>query len=264
MKKVTVIGAGITGITTAYELVQQGFSVRIVDEHRYPAMKTSYANGCQLSASNSETWNSWSNVSKGLKWMTQADAPLKISPQPTAHKIGWMARFLANIPHQKSNTHITCQMALSAHAVYDDIANREGIEFDRLNRGILHIYRSLKDLKHARRVNELYIDCGLERREVTPSEIQAIEPGLDTSNIIAGFYNDQDFTGDIHKFCNHLFKVLRAKYAVDFAPMPVNHDNIRSVSQEGPVVICAGVNSPNLAIALQCIILVQKLHGLVY
>ena len=247
MKKVTVIGAGITGITTAYKLVQRGFKVRIIDQNKYPAMQTSYANGCQLSASNAETWNSWSNVRKGLGWMTQSSAPLKISPQPTAHKIGWMTRFLANIPNQKRNTHLTCSMALAAHAVYDKIANDESIDFDRVNRGILHIYCKEKDVKHARSVNELYKDCGLNRREVTPEEIEAIEPELDTGNIIAGFYNDQDFTGDIHKFCNNLFKVLRAKYAVDFMNKPVNDLDIRTIAREGPVVICAGVNSPGLA-----------------
>ena len=43
-------------------------------------MATSYANGGQLSVPNAETWNSWRNVKKGIKWLTQADAPLKLIP----------------------------------------------------------------------------------------------------------------------------------------------------------------------------------------
>ena len=59
---IAVIGAGITGVTTSYFLAKKGFKVHLIERRRYPAMATSYANGGQLSASNSEAWNSWKNI----------------------------------------------------------------------------------------------------------------------------------------------------------------------------------------------------------
>ena len=50
--KAVVVGAGITGVTTAYYLAKAGYEVKIYDARKYPAMATSYANGGQLSASN--------------------------------------------------------------------------------------------------------------------------------------------------------------------------------------------------------------------
>ena len=50
--KAVVIGAGNTGVTTAYFLSQNNIDVTLVESRRYPAMATSYANGGQLSASN--------------------------------------------------------------------------------------------------------------------------------------------------------------------------------------------------------------------
>ena len=35
MKKIAVIGAGITGVTTAYALVVRGFEVTVFDRNRY-------------------------------------------------------------------------------------------------------------------------------------------------------------------------------------------------------------------------------------
>ena len=84
MTTVAVIGAGVTGLTTAYELLDRGFEVTVFDRHRYAAMETSFANGGQLSASNAETWTQWGTVLKGLKWMLQADAPLLVNPAPDA------------------------------------------------------------------------------------------------------------------------------------------------------------------------------------
>ena len=75
MPTVAVIGAGITGVTTAYQLMSRGFDVTLFERQRYAAMETSYANGGQLSASNAEVWNHWSNILKGMRWMVQPGAP---------------------------------------------------------------------------------------------------------------------------------------------------------------------------------------------
>ena len=54
MPRIAIIGAGITGVTSAYALSKLGYDVTVYDRQRYPAMETSYANGGQLSASNAE------------------------------------------------------------------------------------------------------------------------------------------------------------------------------------------------------------------
>ena len=89
--KVAVIGAGITGVTTAYFLSQKNIDVTLVEGRRYPAMATSYANGGQLSASNSEAWNSWHNVKTGFKSLiSKKHSSLIINPFPTINKLSWL------------------------------------------------------------------------------------------------------------------------------------------------------------------------------
>ncbi|WP_299968912.1 D-amino acid dehydrogenase [uncultured Roseobacter sp.] len=212
MSKVAVIGAGITGLTTAYELLNQGFDVTVFDRNRYAAMETSFANGGQLSASNAEVWTQWGTVLKGLKWMLQADAPLLVNPAPTFHKMRWMMEFLSNIPNYKANTIETVRLAIAARAVLFDMADREGIDFDLERRGILHFYDRQKDLAHARKVNLLLQEGGLDRREISVDEIRQIEPALQ-GDLVGGFLTESDSSGDIHKFTMGLAKACTRRGA---------------------------------------------------
>jgi len=257
MSKIAILGAGITGITTAFELHRLGHEVTIYDRQRYAAMETSFANGGQLSASNAEVWNSWSTVFKGLKWMLKADAPLLVNPKPSWHKLSWMAEFLAAIPQYETNTVETARMAQRARHVLLGMADDAGVDFDHSPVGILHFYKSQSELKHARKVTALYAKAGLKRDELTPDEIRAQEPTL-TGDFAGGFLTESDSTGDIHKFTFGLAEWLRSR-GVNF----MMEREIRSAkatdsgvqvetAQDGvlehdQVVVCAGVGSRALA-----------------
>ena len=243
--KITVVGAGITGITTAYFLAKAGHEVVIYDKRKYPAMATSYANGGQLSASNAETWNSWKNITKGMKWMLKADAPLKFNPSFDVDKYTWIFKFIKAIPQAKDNTFKTCEWALKAHSLYKQIAKEEGISFDMVEKGILHFYTDKNEFENARKVNKIYNKAGLKRWEVSAKECLEIEPALvPPPKLLGGFYNETDFTGDIHKFCVNLFNVLQTRYKVKHIQKELN--TLREIPK-GPVVVCAGVHSKELA-----------------
>ncbi|WP_172331922.1 D-amino acid dehydrogenase [Mangrovicoccus sp. HB161399] len=207
---IAVLGAGITGITTAFQLHDRGFEVTVIDRQRYAGMETSFANGGQLSASNGEVWNSWATVFKGLKWMLKSDAPLLVNPKPSWHKISWMGEFLANIPHYKANTIETARMAQAARGVFVEMAERAGIDFNHEPAGIVHFYRKEKDMAAARKTNELYKAAGLERRELSPAEVLAAVPQLRT-DVVGGYMTESDTTGDIHKYTFGLAQWLKGE-----------------------------------------------------
>jgi len=256
MSKVAVIGAGVTGLTTAYELLDRGFEVTVFDRNRYAAMETSFANGGQLSASNAEVWTQWGTVLKGLKWMLHADAPLLVNPAPTLHKMRWMAEFLSNIPNYKRNTVETVRLAIAARAVLFEMADREGIDFDLERRGILHFYSQKKDLAHARKVNALLAEGGLIRRELGPDEIREVEPTLN-GDFVGGFLTESDSSGDIHKFtmglaraCARRGAILRFGTKVEDLSAQDGHVRVTEGGSEhifDAVVVSAGVQSRDFA-----------------
>ncbi|MBE0412537.1 D-amino acid dehydrogenase [Yoonia sp.] len=234
MPTIAVLGAGITGVTTAYSLMIRGFDVTVYDRQRYAGMETSFANGGQLSASNAEVWNQWSTVLKGIKWMLQGDAPLFVNPRPGWHKVSWMTEFLANIPRYKTNTVRTARMAVAARVGLAEMAEKSGVDFDFSPAGILHFYKAEKDLKHARMVNDLLAEGGLERRELTVDEVMAREPAL-RGDIIGGFWTESDSTGDIHKFTMGLARWLETQGVTFRLGVPVTDLHLRD---DGVYVEC--------------------------
>lgn len=267
MAHIAVIGAGITGITTAYSLLDHGHTVTVFDRHRYAAMETSFANGGQLSVSNAEVWNHPATLVKGIKWLFRRDAPLLLNLKPSWHKYSWLAEFVAQIPRYRDNTIATVRLALAARRALFDMAEREGIAFDLERRGILHIYRDRAGFEHARDVNALLQAGGLERRAVSDAEIKALEPTIH-GDFYGGFYTPSDATGDIHLFTRGLAAACvrrGARFVHDAAVERVGASDagvrLRWRSAEAPadvpeesaadaVVVCAGVASRRFAAML--------------
>ena len=136
---IAVIGAGITGVTTTYFLTKKGYKVSLIESRRYPAMATSYANGGQLSASNSEAWNSWSNAVYGIKSLFSSNSSVILNPTPSINKIAWLVSFIASIKNKNIITQQICRMAISSIKLYEEIANKEKIKFDLYNLSLIHI-----------------------------------------------------------------------------------------------------------------------------
>ncbi|MCZ8252258.1 MAG: D-amino acid dehydrogenase [Hylemonella sp.] len=263
MKSIAVIGAGITGVTTAYALSKRGFAVTLFEQHRYPAMETSFANGGQLSASNAEVWNHTSTILKGLKWMLKSDAPLLVNPKPSWHKLSWFAEFIANIPNYRRNTVETARLAVAARQHLFAWAEAEGVDFDLKQQGILHIYRDKAGFDHAAEVTKLLVQGGLSRRAVTPDEMRAIEPTL-AGKYYGGFYTESDSTGDIHKFTHGLAaaaarlgvqtlygqEVVRLRSDGNSASVTLRGELGEQTLRYDGVVVCAGVKSREFAAQL--------------
>ncbi|RUV66135.1 D-amino acid dehydrogenase, partial [Mesorhizobium sp. M5C.F.Ca.IN.020.14.1.1] len=261
---VAVIGAGVTGVTTAYKLAKAGYRVSLFDRHPYPAMETSFANGGQLSASNAEVWNNWATVVKGLKWMFAPGAPLLVNPKPSWHKLSWMAEFVATIPGYERNTETTARLAIEARSHLKQMAVDENIAFDCEDRGILHFCKTKGDFEKASRVTGLLARAGVHRTAVTPDDIKTIEPAL-SGEIYGGFFTDSDFTGDIHKFTNGLAAAcwrlgVENRLGCDVKRIEASRDgqkvrfHRRAEAGEkvedqsfAKIVICAGVHSRRFA-----------------
>jgi D-amino-acid dehydrogenase len=252
-KSVAVIGAGIAGLTTAYYLAKKGYKVVVYEQERYSAMKTSFANGGQVSVSNSEVWTTWSNVKKATKWLFTKDAPLLIRPKLDYKQWKWIIKFLYHTATgaYKRNTAWTIRAGVEARKLYDQLVQEEGICYDHLKAGIVHFYKDEQYWDNAKQVKEIYNTNGCEWDLLTPLQVKSLDPALhDINGVIGGTFTPSDSTGDIHKFCQQLSIVLINKYNVEFkyeSSVTEKYDMNALTELFDAVVVAAGVGSTELA-----------------
>jgi len=254
--KIAVVGAGIAGITAAYYLAKNKHDVTVYEKEPYVAMKCSYANGGQLSVSNSEVWTQWSNIVKGLKWMLKSDAPLLIRPELDWQKAAWLFKFVQSTLRKDSDirTAQIIKFGLQSRRLYNTIARTENIKFDYKKSGILRFYKNKEYFDSARSLISLYNDSGVELDVIKPEGILEIEPRLYhvKDQIIGGIWCEDDAVGDIHKFCGNLASVLELRYNVKFV---YNHKvtAINDLSEFEKIVIANGSDACEFMIDNLCV-----------
>ena len=92
--KVCVIGAGVIGCATAYELARQGHDVNLLDAAQAPGLGTSYANGAQLSYSYVEPFASPATLRALPKLLLSRGSAVRFYPRWDWRQWVWGLQFL--------------------------------------------------------------------------------------------------------------------------------------------------------------------------
>ncbi len=218
--KILILGSGLLGVTTAYELSKRGFEVTVIDRQGLPAAETSFANGGQLSYSHAEPWASPSLLPKLPKWLIHPDSPLVFRPRADKEMIKWGLAFLRNCTNFRANTNTVnlLRLGLYSRKCMHSIMNSEKLDFDYSNKGILHIYGTQAELEHGKRQVEFQAKFGGDEKILSRDQVLALEPALAHSSqtIFGGIHAHHDESGDANSFCAQLAKIATEKYGVKF------------------------------------------------
>jgi len=206
--QVTVLGAGIIGVSTAWHLLQRGHEVTLVDRQANAALETSFANAAQISVSYCEPWANREAPLKTLKWMFSDESPLLFRPQLDWAQWRWGLQFLAECNDAAFVRNVAQLVALGAysHEALKDVVNETGIEYDRLERGIAHYYTDQKSFDGAASAAAVMQRFGVQRSVVSREALLAIEPALKSfsDRIVGGTYTKTDESGDARVFTQKL------------------------------------------------------------
>ena len=75
--RVAVLGAGVIGVSTAYELLRDGHEVTVVDRRQEPASETSYGNAGMVAPGHAYAWSSPKAIRTLLRALFRDDLALR-------------------------------------------------------------------------------------------------------------------------------------------------------------------------------------------
>ena len=215
--KVIVLGAGIIGVCTAWHLLGQGHEVTLVDRQPDAALETSFANGAQISVSFCEPWAHAGAPLKVAKWLLRDDSPLLFRPRLDPHQWRWGLSFLTQCNDAAFERNVRQLVALGrySHQSLKDVVAATGIEYQRLERGILHFFSSAADFKAGAAGAALMRRHGVDRRVLGRDEVLAVEPALAAfgPQIHGGTFTPSDESGDAMVFTQKLAALCKARGA---------------------------------------------------
>jgi D-amino-acid dehydrogenase len=206
--KVLVLGAGVVGTTSAWYLSRAGHQVTVVDRQPVAGNETSFANGGQISVSHAEPWANPHVLPQVVKWLGREDAPLLWRWRADSAQLAWGLRFLLECLPGRTRQNIAAivSMALYSRSCLRTLRAELGLQYDQLERGILHVYTDRQDFARAAEAARLMRQLGLDRDTVDVDRCLQLEPALADAGhlLVGGDYTRSDESGDAHQFTQAL------------------------------------------------------------
>jgi D-amino-acid dehydrogenase len=233
--KVIVLGAGVVGVTSAYQLAKAGHEVTVIDRQEGPALETSFANAGEVSFGYCSPWAAPGIPMKAMKWLFMQHAPLILRPKMDTAMLSWMAQMLMNCTSDRYaiNKSRMLRIADYARVSLAEVRSETGVAYDERMQGTLQLFRTQQQLDaSAKDVKALAAD-GVPYEVLDPEGCIRVEPALRhvREKIVGGLLTPKDETGDCFKFTNAL-----ALKAAELGATFSYGTNIKALDVEGGVV----------------------------
>lgn len=205
---IIVVGGGVVGMTTAWELNRRGHRVTVLERHGIAGNETSRGNAAQRSYGVVYPWADPAMVFKALPWMLKQDGPLKMPMPPSMNTLRFMfstLRYAWSPGLFGLNKRAMLRLGMHSRERFLALEEELDLHFDGDHRGLLHLASSPEALESHRQTGRLLGELGIASRLLTPAQVREAEPGMVGYGPLYGALSyDTDGTGDCHLFCREL------------------------------------------------------------
>jgi len=253
-----VVGAGIVGVTTAYELACLGHEVTLFERRAGVAAEGSFANAGVLAPGYVTPWAAPGMSAKVLRQMLGRHAAVRFDGLSALAQLPWMLRWrLACRPRvYAANRAAMVRLARFSQERLLELTRRLALDYEQ-QPGYLVLLRGARELQAAERTTRLLTELGVAHELVDAERCRRLEPGLSARAPLAGaIHLAQDGVGNCRQFA-HLIKAeaqrLGAAFRLDSEVLAVEPGRPAAVRtadgrrhEAEAVVICAGVQANRL------------------
>ncbi|CCM69620.1 D-amino acid dehydrogenase [Sinorhizobium meliloti] len=208
--KVIVLGAGIVGVTSAYQLAKTGHDVTVIDRQQGAALETSFANAGEVSFGYCSPWAAPGIPMKAMKWLFMEHAPLILRPKVDVAMLCWLVKMFSNCTSNRYSINKSRMLRLADYSRVSlaELRAETGITYDERMRGTLQLFRTQRQLDASGKDVKALAADGIPYEVLDRDGCIRVEPALKhvRDKIAGGLLTPKDETGDCFKFTNALAK----------------------------------------------------------
>ncbi|NQV79588.1 MAG: D-amino acid dehydrogenase [Alphaproteobacteria bacterium] len=201
---VAVLGAGVVGVATAYNLARDGHDVTVIDREAEPAMGCSHANAGLINGHTAVPWSAPGIPTMVLKEFWRDDAPYRVRLRADPAMVLWIARFFGNCTTTRMREIKARLRRLSSYSLdlLQTLRDAENIAYDAQTNGLIYLYRDPGALDGAQQVATSGGDPRAHPTRLSLEETLEREPSLRRTmcRYAGALLYDKDETGDARLF----------------------------------------------------------------
>ncbi|WP_395731101.1 NAD(P)/FAD-dependent oxidoreductase [Prosthecobacter sp.] len=186
---VTILGAGVIGLSTALYCARRGMQVTIID--RSPAQRDgcSFGNAGMIVPSHFIPLAAPGMVSLGLKWMWNPESPFYIKPRLDTDLLTWGLHFwkAATKDRVSAAAPILRDLSLLSRQCFEDI----GLDFGLVKNGLLMLCKQQHTLEEEARMAAQANALGIPAQVLDSKATAALDPGV-TMDVCGSIYFPKD------------------------------------------------------------------------
>jgi D-amino-acid dehydrogenase len=206
--RIVVLGGGVVGVTTAYQLQKDGHDVVILERNSELAAEASWGNAGMIAPGHSFVWSSPKAPMILLRSLILKDQALrfKFSADPRLYSWSWLFLMECTSEKARRNTLNKHRLAAYSQSVLREVAADEAIDFNRNERGILYFHRNQQALDRGVANMKLLESDGQAIKVLDREGVAALDPSLASakSKIVGGILCPTDETGECALFARAL------------------------------------------------------------
>ena len=185
--RIAVVGAGIIGITTAWELAADGHEVTVFERRGAAAEEASFANAGVVAPGYVTPWAAPGMPRKVLSHLLSRHAPVKVSLPLSRQDLAWAWRWLKAC---KPEVFLANRARLQRLAFYSrerlhHLTESLELEYDRSS-GYMVLLRSEKDWAMVEPGLQVLRDAEVPFKQLNADEVRKIEPALNPDTAFLG------------------------------------------------------------------------------
>lgn len=272
--KIAVIGAGIVGVTTAYELAADGHEVTVFERRSAVAEETSFANAGVVAPGYVTPWAAPGMPGKVLSYLFSRHAPVKIGGHLSTAELAWIWRWFraCKLPVYLENRARMQRLAYYSRDRLHLLSKDLHLDYERAE-GYMVLLRSEKEYKLVQPSLQVLRDSGTNFKELSAVDAQKIEPALNSeTELHAAIHLPQDEVGNCRQFAMLLkseAQRLGANFVFNTAVTSIDRTTPGTLwiaAESAPrkfdgLILCAGLDSARLLKNLGIHIPIAPVYG---